>query len=142
MSRYLILCLLAISFSLHGFSKKYGLPSSNQLKIIDVTIFPDGRALVGKDTFQVDGLAKEIQTRLWKSYLGTGKMYSAIRIHFNGEVLMGVRSAALDAIKEGQDKALTDLCIQKHEKNYDQLSRAEQQKLKRKFPVLFQELHW
>ena len=113
-----------------------------QGKYINIVVKPNGTVLVGNDTLQIDKVAAEVQQRLWKSYLGTGKMYDGISIVMDGEVLMGVRGSALDAIRQGQEKALTELCVSKYEKEYKDLSPSQQDKLKRKFPVLFQELKW
>lgn len=97
---------------------------------------------MGPDTIYVADLAADLQERLWKSWLSTGKMYDRIEIKLRGEVLMGVRGAALDAIKEAQGKTLTAVCLQKYKQNYEMLTAKQKQKLKRQFPVLFQELHW
>ncbi len=111
-------------------------------KILTITVHPDGNVSIGKDTVYIDDLAKEVKERLWKSYLGTGKMYDLIKVKFAGEVLMGVKGSSLDAIKEGQDKALRELCIQKYKKPWDKLNSTQKAKVKKQFPVLFQELHW
>jgi hypothetical protein len=117
-------------------------PVKDVPKYLTVIVNPDGNVNIGRDTIYVDKLGAEIQQRLWKSWLGTGKMYDGIKVTLNGEVLMGIRGAALDAIQDGQHKALAELCIEKYKKDYDQLSASQQQKLRRNFPVLFQELHW
>jgi hypothetical protein len=108
----------------------------------DITIVIDakGFAYIGRDTLTIDKLAGEVQQRLWKSYMGTGRMYDHINIQMNGEVLMGVRGSAFDAIKQGQQKALTELCIMKYKNEYDKLSASQQRKLQKQFPVLFQPL--
>jgi len=108
-------------------------------KVITVTVNAKGQAIIGRDTLSIDDLSKELKNRLWKSYLGTGKMPDAIHIVFNGEVLMGVRGSAMDAIKDAQEKALTELCLQKYKKKYEELSSSRQNKLQHQFPVLFQQ---
>jgi hypothetical protein len=109
---------------------------------ITIAIDPNGFAYIGRDTLTIDKLAFEVQQRLWKSYLGTGKMYDHIKIELRGEVLMGTRGSALDAIKQGQEKALAELCVLKFKKEYNNLSEAQQRKLQKQFPVLFQPLQW
>ena len=111
-------------------------------RTITITIDADGFAYIGRDTINIDKLAAELQQRLWKSWLGTGKMFDSIRIIFSGEVLMGVRGSALDAIKEGQDRALKEICIQQYKRTYERLTSSQRRKVKKQFPVLFQELHW
>jgi hypothetical protein len=69
-------------------------------------------------------------------------MYDEIQVVLNGEVLMGVKGAALDAIQLAQKNALRDICLQKFKKLYENIDPAQQRKLQRQFPVLFQEIHW
>lgn len=112
------------------------------LKSITITIEPGGRVFMGPDTIYVADLAPDLQERLWKSWLSTGKMYERIDINFRGEVLMGVKSATLDAIKDAQNKTLTAVCLQKYKLSYENLSAKQKSRLKKQFPVLFQEFHW
>jgi hypothetical protein len=109
---------------------------------ITISIDPKGFAYIGRDTLTIDKLAFEVQQRLWKSYLGTGRMYDHIKIELKGDVLMGTRGSALDAIKLGQEKALAELCVLKFKKEYDNLTESQQRKLQKQFPVLFQPLQW
>ena len=111
-------------------------------KIITINIEPGGRVFMGPDTIYVAGLAADLQERLWKSWLSTGKMYESIKVNFRGEVLMGVKGAALDAIKEAQNKTLTEVCLEKYKVVFENLSAKQKQRLKKQFPVLFQEMHW
>ena len=108
-------------------------------KIITIRVVPNGTIYMDKDTLMSDMLAKTLRERLWKSYTGTGKMYSSIKLVFEGEVLMGTKGAVMDAIKDAQQKALTELCLQKHKKTFENLSSRQQSKIKKQFPVLFQE---
>jgi hypothetical protein len=107
-------------------------------KSITIIVNEKGNALIGRDTLPMDQLAAELQKRLWKSYLGTGKMYKAIHLQFTGEVLMGVRSSAMDAIKQAQKNALIEICLQLHKKLFEDLSSRQQKKIQKQFPVLFQ----
>jgi len=52
---------------------------------------------------------------------------------------MGTRSAAMDAIKSAQQKALTEVCLEKHKKRFDDLNENQRNKIKKQFPVLFQQ---
>jgi hypothetical protein len=108
-------------------------------KIITIIVDPTGMALIGPDTLYISALAPEVQRRLFKSYMGTGKMYDAIRLEFHGEVLMGTRGAAMDAIKLGQSNALKEVCIHLHKKYFADLTPRQQKKIRRQFPVLFQD---
>jgi biopolymer transport protein ExbD len=111
-------------------------------KIITIRVMPNGNIYMDKDTLTSDMLGKILQERLWKSYTGTGKMYSSIKLIFEGEVLMGTKGAVLDAIKDAQQKALTELCLQKHKKTFDSITSRQKNKIRKQFPVLFQEQYW
>jgi biopolymer transport protein ExbD len=108
-------------------------------KLIIVVVNPDGNVFIGRDTLSIDKLADELQRRLWKGYLGTGKMYDGIKLQLEGEVLMGVKNSAMDAIQKAQKKVLTEVCLEKHKKLFESLSIRQQEKIRRQFPVLFQE---
>lgn len=108
-------------------------------KFITVVVKPNGNVIIGRDSLNMDQLADELQRRLWKGYMGTGKMYDGIKLSFEGEVLMGIRNSAMDAIEKAQKKVLTEVCLEKHKKLFENLSTRQQAKIKRQFPVLFQE---
>jgi biopolymer transport protein ExbD len=108
-------------------------------KNIVIRVVANGTIYMDRDTLVSDMLAKTLRERLWKSYTGTGKMYSSVRLVFDGEVLMGTKAAVMDAIKDAQQKALTELSLQKHKKTFESLSPRQQSKIKKQFPVLFQE---
>jgi hypothetical protein len=111
-------------------------------KIITITVNPNGVVYMGVDTLTTDVLATTLQERLWRSYLGTGKMYDSIRLVLNGEVLMGVKGAALDAIQLAQQNALKDICLQKYKSLFENISSRQQKRLRQQFPVLFQKIAW
>lgn len=127
--------------SIFTISAHAGLIAENNVrkKIIVVNVIARGQAIIGRDTFSFDGLTKELKQRFWKSFTGTGKMQDAVQLQFSENVLMGVRSAAMDAIKKAQKEALADLCLQLHKKEYDELSSRQQAKIKRQYPILFQQ---
>ena len=49
-------------------------------KILQVSVDEIGTVSVGRDTVGADNLARYIQERLFKSYLGTGQMQGKIKI--------------------------------------------------------------
>jgi biopolymer transport protein ExbD len=108
-------------------------------KIITVTINQKGEISIGRDTLTVDQVTHELQERLWRSYLGTGKMYDAIHLEVAAGTQAGIITNAKNAIKEAQKKALIDVCLQKHKKLFDDLSNSQQNKIRRQLPVLFQQ---
>lgn len=134
-NNFLLISLLFISLS----SKAAGnIQSINPHKIITISVNEKGWVMIGRDTLTIDQLPDELQKRLWKSYLGTGKMYDAIHLEFTGQPPVVIQKSARDAIKEAQRKALIDVSLQKHEKRFEDLSSRQQQKIKKHFSVLFQ----
>jgi hypothetical protein len=107
-------------------------------RVIDIKVIPSGTIFMGVDTLRAEGLSKVLQDRLWKSYVGMGKMYDAINLTFEGNVPQSFRSATISAIKTAQQKALTELCVEKYEKEYVNLEQKQKDKIRKQFPVLFQ----
>lgn len=130
-----LLLLLAIMPSLN-------VSASNKLpaeKILQVTVNEMGTVTVGRDTVNADDLAKYIQERLFKSYMGTGQMHSKIKfVKANDNVPDMVTEVILKEIQNGQQRALTELCLQKYKNFFDKIEKRKQDKLKKQFPVLFQ----
>lgn len=108
-------------------------------KILLVKVSETGAISVGRDTIGSDELARYIQDRLFKSYLGTGQMHDRIKFEkADSNVPDVVIETILKEIQQGQKRALTDLCLQKHKKLFDDLEQKKQEKLKKQYPVLFQ----
>jgi hypothetical protein len=136
MVRHLLACLGFIAVAtLPAHSKETPPVPGN---IITIKLLPGGAAVMGKDTLQPDELSKELQQRLFKSYMGTGKMYDAIKLEYSGEILMGARDAAKDAIHKAQQNTLKELCLEKHKKLFEDINSRQQEKIRKQFPVLFQ----
>ena len=132
-----LLFLLLTAFSLPGVA-----PGNNAVtdKVITVTLNENGSVSVGRDTVSSDNLARYIQERLFKSYLGTGKMQDAIALKKTSDAIPEMVTAVIiKEIQEGQKKALTEICLQKYRKIFDSLDVRKQDKLKKLFPVLFQQ---
>jgi hypothetical protein len=108
-------------------------------KVILVIVDESGTIAVGRDTISSDDLAKYIQERLFKSYMGTGKMYDKILFsRASNNVPEEVTEVVLNEIKEGQRRALRELCTQKYKILFENITKKQQAKLKKQFPVLFQ----
>ncbi len=132
----LLLSLLAIT----AFLSSYAVEKNPAEKILLVQIDDIGIISVNRDTVSSDILARYIQERLFKSYLGTGKMHSRIKLEkMNENVPDMVTEVIVNEIKQGQKKALTEVSLQKYRRTYDSLEKRQQEKLKKLFPVLFQE---
>ena len=67
-----------------------------------------------------DNLAKEIQQRLWRSYMSNGKMLQSIVFRMDQGVPDGTKTMVLDAIKTAQSKTLTVLSLHKHKKRFEE----------------------
>jgi hypothetical protein len=111
-------------------------------KIITATVSSNGKTSIGGVNFSTDSLAAQLNKKMWSSYLSTGKMYDSINVKFSGEVHMGARGSALDAIINGMQKTLNDLCQEKYNASFENLDPAMQDKIRKQYPVFFQELHW
>lgn len=108
-------------------------------KTLQVTVNETGIVTVGGDTVSTDYLARYIQERLFKSYMGTGLMHSKIKfLKTTDNVPDMVVQVVLKEIQEGQRRALTELCLQKYKKLFSAIDKRKQDKLKKQFPVLFQ----
>ena len=129
--------ILAISVSSPASLHPY--KSFAEEKNIYINVDEIGIISIGRDTVSSDELARYIQERLFKSYMGTGKMYSKIKLtKTDGQVPEMVMEVVLTEIKAGQQRALTELCLQKHKDFFENISERQQAKLKKQFPVLFQ----
>lgn len=109
-------------------------------KIIRVEVGTNAVSQIGRDTVFLEDLARDIQIRLWKSYLGTGRSYDRIEMIYEAGTPPGIRFAACEAVKLGQQKALGQICLDKHKRMFAALSAGQQKKIRKQFPVLFQEL--
>ena len=132
MNRFILLLILLSSAAIAGAT------ASPAKKHLDIKVISSGAVYMWPDTINSIELSAVVQERLWKSYLGTGKMYDDIRITYETGVNENQKAAALKAIKEGQAKALIDICLQKNKKRYEELSPRQQKKIRHQFPVLFQ----
>ena len=86
-----------------------------------------------------DNLAKEIQQRLWRSYMSNGKMLQSIVFRMDQGVPDGTKTMVLDAIKTAQSKTLTVLSLHKHKKRFEDIGSTKQDRIRKQFPVLFQD---
>ena len=107
---------------------------------LEVKVYETGTITVGRDTVSSDNLARYIQTRLFKSYMGTGQMPVGIFVtKVDDNVPSPVLEVVINEVKEGQRRALTELCLEKYKRLYENIDKKKQARLKKQFPVLFQE---
>jgi hypothetical protein len=111
-------------------------------KILLIRVDEIGIVSVGRDIISADKLARYIQERLFKSYMGTGKMHDRIILEKTDASVPGpVLEVILAEIKSGQERALRELCTQKFSKPFDAIDPKKQDRVKQKFPVLFQAIN-
>lgn len=109
-------------------------------KILTVKVDEYGIIRVGRDTVSADELARYIQERLFKSYMGTGQMHDRIRFEKEAPAVSGiVTDVVIREIRIGQEKALRELCLQKYRRTWEMLDSKKKSRLRKQFPVLFQE---
>lgn len=131
--RHLLLLLFSFSLLKAAATK---LPAE---KILLVTVSETGTVTVGRDTVNADNLARYIQERLFKSFLGTGNMHDKIILKKASEEVPDlVTEVIVKEIQAGQKKTLTQISLQKYRKTFESLDRKKQDRLKKLFPVLFQ----
>lgn len=108
-------------------------------KVLQVKVDEFGLVTVGRDTVGSDQLARYIQERLFKSYLGTGQMHDRI-VFETGDAFIpeAVATVIVNEIRAGQQKALQVICLQKFNKTFEMLDKKKQSRLQKIFPVLFQ----
>lgn len=107
-------------------------------KTVTIHVNEKGQVTIDRVTMYTDDLAKEVQQRLWRSYMSTGKMVSAINLSFDEAVSNETRNEVLFSIKTAQEKTLTVLSLHKHKKRFENISNSKQEKIRKQFPVLFQ----
>jgi hypothetical protein len=83
-------------------------------------------------------LSKELQNRLWRSFMGNGKMPDRIDLQFEESAPAVVRTSIIKSIKEGQEKTLNVLCLHKYKKSSTDIKSKQRSRLQKQFPVLFQ----
>lgn len=130
----LVLCLLANKQKAENY---FIHPAYHE--IILVTVQSENEAVIGKDTFDMEGLTHEIQERFWRNYLGTGKISIELKVNYTPTATANKERDVTVAIKKGLQNVLTDLCLQLHKKTFDELSERQQDKIKKQFPALFQQ---
>ncbi len=83
-------------------------------------------------------LTTELQSRLWRSYVGNGLMPQSIHLETEPGIGAAAINAAHDAIVKTQTLVRDRLAVDKYKQAYKDISTRKQEKIKKKFPVLFQ----
>ena len=107
-------------------------------KKLTIQVNVKGDVTIDRITLLNADLAKEVQQRLWRSYMSNGKMLNTIVLHLDERVSEEIKNEVMFAIKTGQEKTLTVLSLHKYKKRFEDISTGKQDKIKKHFPVLFQ----
>jgi hypothetical protein len=113
--------------------------SNAAIKVLVLKLDESGFVSDGYSTISSENLADYIRERLFMNFKGTGKMYDKIQLLILSEkVSTEVRDILIKEIAKGQKAALTEICLHKYKKVYDNLSSKQKEKIQKYFPVLFQ----
>lgn len=113
--------------------------SKSSIRILHIHVAP--KEEVSIDGVKIDiseSLSKELQQRLWRSFMGNGKMPDRIDLQFEEAVTAQVKASILKSIKEAQEKTLNLLCLHKYKRSSVDITGKQRSRLKKQFPVLFQ----
>ena len=131
----IFLATILITFNL----TVYANPVPPGEKVLLIQVESSGLIRVGRDTVGTDNVARYLQDRLFKSYMGTGQMQDRIRLEKSDpDIPEMVLEVVLNEIKSGQQRALKELCMQKYRRYFEVLDKKKQAKLRKQYPVLFQ----
>lgn len=113
--------------------------SNPPARILHIHVAPKEEVTI--DGVKIDiseSLSKELQQRLWRSFMGNGKMPDRIDLQFEETVTPAVKASILKSIKEAQEKTLNLLCLHKYKKPAADIKGKQRSRLQKQFPVLFQ----
>lgn len=131
--------LLFLFLSIFGSTQANAPLELSAKKILLLKVDSTGIIIVGNDSLNSYSLATYIYDRLYGSFKGTGRMHNKIKLETeNSNIPDKIIEAISNAIMEGQKRALTNLSIQKYSDQFENISTRRQDKLRKKFPVLFQ----
>ena len=134
--------LLLLFLTVAGYIHPTTMKELSAEKILLIKVDESGTISVGRDTLISDNLARYIQERLFKSYVGTGKMHTRIKLEqISTTIPTEVIQVVIQEIQEGQKKTLTDLCLDKYKKLYENIDKKNKDKIQKQFPVLFQKYY-
>ena len=133
MPRLLLLTILNLG-SLFFFSTSL----LNAQKNLTIQVNVKGDVTIDRITLLNADLAKEVQQRLWRSYMSNGKMLNTIILHLDNGMNEEIKNEVMFAIKTGQEKTLTVLSLHKYKKRFEDIGTGKQDKIRKRFPVLFQ----
>lgn len=124
-------------FLLTPFTSQPANPFQQKTLIINVDV--KGQVSIDRIKIETEDLPRELQQRLWRSFVGNGKMPQAIKLQFENELPPESTKTIFGAVKQGQQRTLNILSLHKYKNKFENINNRKQDKIKKQFPVLFQE---
>ena len=134
-----LLASLLLSFLLSAAPSSH--PAYSTEKIITIAVSAKGDVTINNVAIEADVVTKELQQRLWRSYMVSGKMADRISIQWNEANSNALKKSISDAVKEAQAKTLTMLCLHKYKKKFEDIGSRKQGRLQKQYPALFQQTY-
>lgn len=135
MLRLLLCCILLISLQ----PVTVAATSSPIIKTVTVKVLPDQQCFIDGIKVNFWELGIELNKRIWRTFMGNDKMPENIAVVYEGEVDADTKTATIKSVKEAQQRTLTIYSLFKHKKKYEDLPESKKEKIKKQFPILFQQ---
>ncbi|MBL0334886.1 MAG: hypothetical protein IPP73_06100 [Chitinophagaceae bacterium] len=109
------------------------------IKTVTVKVLADQQCFI--DGYKVNfwELGTELHKRIWRTFMGNDKMPDNVLVVYEGDVNDETKSATLKSVKEAQQRTLTMYALFKYKKKYEDLADNKKEKIKKLFPILFQQ---
>ena len=111
-----------------------------QQKTISIQADQKGELWIDRVKIQRERLANELEQRLWRGYITSSIMVKNIQLIVEGSPNPAFEQELKDAIKKGQERTLAILSLHKYGKRFEDIGNSKQERLRKQFPVLFQEV--
>src|SRR5688500_4522700 len=93
--------LLVLAFLIISISRANQFPFQ---KTVAIHVNEKGEVMIDQAKYFTDDLAREVQQRLWRSYMTSGKMVQSIHLSFDVSVSEELKNEVLFSIKTAQEK--------------------------------------
>ena len=108
-------------------------------KTITIRLSASGDTFIDGVKLRADQeLTSELQSRLWRSYVGNGPVPQSIHLETEPGIGAAAINTAREAIVKTQTLVRDRLAVDKYKQAYKDISTRKQEKIQKKFPVLFQ----
>ncbi len=109
------------------------------IKTITVKVLADQQCFI--DGYKVNfwELGTELHKRIWRTFMGNDKMPDNVLVVYEGDVNDETKTATLKSVQEAQQRTKTMYALFKYKKKFEDLSDSKKDKIKKQFPILFQQ---